>query len=93
MRSHLPIILGTFVAIKNPEKAAEFNSVLSAGEERGWTNLVAAIRRILAGERNRDALCDKLYLDDAMIVETILEALENPAILQAMLPGSGASSA
>ena len=93
MRRHLPVILGTCLAIQNPEKAAEFDSVLSAMEEHGWTNLVGAIRRILAGERNRDALCDKLDLEDAMIVETILEALENPAILQDMLPADEGASA
>ena len=78
---------------RTPEKAAEFNSALSAMEEHGWANLVGAIRRILAGERNRDALCDKLDLEDSMIVETILEALENPAILQEMLPADMEASA
>jgi tetratricopeptide (TPR) repeat protein len=93
MQRHLPVILGTYQAIQNPEKAAEFDSVLSAGEEHGWTNLVAAIRRILAGERNRDALCDKLDMEDSMIVATILDALENPAILQNMLSADMEASA
>ena len=88
MRRHLPVILGTCLTIQNPEEAAEFDSILSAMEEEGWTNLVGAIRRILAGKRNRDALCDKLDIEDTMIVETILEALENPAILQDMLPAN-----
>ena len=93
MRRHLRVILGTYLATQDPEKAGEFDSELSAMEEHGWTNLVGAIRRILAGERTRDALCDKLDLEDFMIVETILEALENPAILQEMLPaGEGASA-
>jgi tetratricopeptide (TPR) repeat protein len=89
MRRHLPLILGTCHAIQSHDKAAELDSLLSAMEGRGWTNLVGAIRRILAGERNRDALSDKLDSEDTMIVETILEALENPAILQTMFPAGG----
>jgi tetratricopeptide (TPR) repeat protein len=92
MRQHLPLILATCQAIQNPKEAAQFINALSGGEEGGWADLVGAIRRILAGERNRDALCDKLNFRDAMIVETILEALENPAILQAMLPADMAAS-
>jgi tetratricopeptide (TPR) repeat protein len=85
MRRHLRVILRTCLAIQNPEKAAEFHNALPGMEERGWTNLVGAIRRMLTGERNPDALCEKLDSTDAMIVETILEALENPAKLQGML--------
>jgi tetratricopeptide (TPR) repeat protein len=92
MRRHLPLILGTRQAVQNPGKAAEFDSALSAMEARGRTNLVGAIRRILAGERNRDALCDNLNLNETMFVETILEALENPAILQNMLAADMAAS-
>jgi tetratricopeptide (TPR) repeat protein len=92
MRQFLPLILGTCQAIQNPEEAAEFNNALSAGEEGEWANLVGAIRRILSGERNRDALCNKLDFRDAMIVETILDGLENPAILQTMLPVDMAAS-
>jgi tetratricopeptide (TPR) repeat protein len=86
MRRLLPFILAACRAIRNPEKAVEFDSFLSAMEEGGWTNLVGAMRSILAGERDGDALCDRLDAEDAIIVETILEALENPAILQQMLP-------
>lgn len=42
-------------------------------ERRGWTRLVAAIRRILAGERDPDALCAELDPEDSMIVEAILQ--------------------
>jgi tetratricopeptide (TPR) repeat protein len=84
MRRHLPLILETCQAIQSPEKAAEFDGVLLAMEEHGWSDFVGAIRRILSGERNREALCDNLDLEDSMIVETILEALENPAVLQQM---------
>jgi tetratricopeptide (TPR) repeat protein len=92
MRRFLPLILATYQAIQNPEEAAEFHNVLSPLEEGGLTNLVVAIRRILAGERNQDALCDKLNATETMLVEAILDALKNPAILQAMLPAEMAAT-
>jgi hypothetical protein len=55
-------------------------------EEHGWTNLVAAIRRILAGERSTENLCGPLDLEDSMIIETILRAIADPATLSALLP-------
>lgn len=55
-------------------------------EEHGWTNLVGAIRKILSGERNEESLTKDLDLKDALIVATILQALEAPSILQTLLP-------
>ena len=54
-------------------------------EKGGWTNL-AAIRRILAGERDADALCESLDPEDSMIVEAILAGIEDPSSLQDLLP-------
>ena len=56
-------------------------------------NLVAAIRQVLAGERDADALCANLDLDDSMIIETILAGLADPSTLSDLLPSkpSGAS--
>jgi tetratricopeptide (TPR) repeat protein len=93
MRQFLPFILGACQAIQDPGEAVEFHNLLAKLEEGRATDFVEAIRRILAGERNRDALCDKLDADGTMLVETILEALENPAILQNLLPGDEGASA
>ncbi len=43
MKQHLPVILGTWQAVQEPDKADEFSTALSQMEEHGWTNLVAAI--------------------------------------------------
>ena len=91
MKRHLPVILGTCQAVQEPEKADEFSTALSQMEGSGWTNLVAAIRKILSGERNEESLCMDLDFEDSMIVETILQALEDPSILEALLPKDGAS--
>jgi hypothetical protein len=60
-------------------------------EKHGWTNLVAAIRRILTGERNEQTLCAPLDLEDSMIIETILRAIADPTTLSALLPAEGAA--
>jgi tetratricopeptide (TPR) repeat protein len=41
-------------------------------EENGWGQLVAEIRRVLAGEREVEVLWDNLDLDDSMIIAAIL---------------------
>ncbi len=89
MKRHLPVILGTFQAIHNPDTADDFGTALSQMEKHGWTNLVAAIRRILAGERNEQSLCAPLDFEDSMIIETILRAIADPTTLSALLPSEG----
>jgi len=58
-------------------------------EQHGWTKLVAAIRRILAGERKADALCADLDSQDSMIIETILQGLADPSSLADLMPREG----
>ena len=91
MKRHLPVILGTLQAIHDPHKVDDLRTNLSQMEERGWTNLVAAIRRILAGERNEQTLHAPLDLEDSMIIETILRAMADPDTLSALLPSRGSS--
>jgi hypothetical protein len=55
-------------------------------EQRGWTNLVAAVRQILAGERNEQVLFAPLDLEDSMIIDTILRAIADPTTLSALMP-------
>jgi len=86
LRQHVPVIVGTIMAVQDPERRAEFEQALSRKEQHGWTNLVAAIRRILAGERNADILCDSLDAEPSMIVETILQGLADPNTLADLLP-------
>ncbi len=86
MKRHLPVILGALQAVRQPDKADEFDAALSRMEEHGWSDLVGAIRKILSGERNEESLCKDLDLEDSMIVATILQALEDPSILTGLLP-------
>ncbi|MCC7360822.1 MAG: tetratricopeptide repeat protein, partial [Anaerolineales bacterium] len=86
MRWHVDVIGGAWQAIHAPSTRTAFDTVLTKREANGWTALVNAVRQLLAGERDADTLCDPLDLEDAMIVETILAALADPAVLDALLP-------
>ncbi|MCL4204545.1 MAG: tetratricopeptide repeat protein [Pirellulaceae bacterium] len=92
MKKHLPVIIGTLQAIHDPKIADDLRTALSQMEKHGWTNLVAAIRRILTGERNEQTFCAPLDLEDSMIIETILHAIADPTTLSALLPSDGADS-
>jgi tetratricopeptide (TPR) repeat protein len=63
----------------------QFRSVspfmLMAMEQKGWTDLVPVIRRIMDGERDVEALCEPLNFRDSMIVEAILEGIKGPSSL------------
>ena len=86
MKRHLELIGGTLQVLEKPELMAAFNTALSGMEEHGWTQLVAAIRKVLSGERDADVLCEPLDSEDSMIIETLLRALEDPSSLAALLP-------
>lgn len=79
------IILDTYESVQQPGKADSFSANLLHLEERGWGNLVGAIRKILSGERKEESLCKDLDSDEFLVVVTILQALENPSSLQALL--------
>jgi tetratricopeptide (TPR) repeat protein len=70
------------------QPAAELEPVLAQMAEDGWTNLVTALRALLAGTRNEEALCDPLDHADALIVTAILHCLANPGA-EANLPPAG----
>ena len=80
------LIVGTVLATQQPEVRTQLEELLSDREQGGWTDLVAAIRSILAGERNADVLCESLDFEDSMIVEAILQGLDDPSSLQDLLP-------
>ena len=74
------------MAVQDPAHRAQLEHALPGMEQHGWTKLVAALRRILAGERDADALCEALDLEDSMIIETILTGLSDPSTLSDLLP-------
>ncbi len=86
LRRRLPLIVSVIMAVQDTEERQKLERALPGMEQRGWTKLVAAIRRVLAGERDADALCENLDLEDSMIVETILQGLADPSTLADLFP-------
>jgi enoyl-CoA hydratase/carnithine racemase len=67
---------------------AEIRQQLEAAMENvaeGSPNLVAAIRRILAGERDENILCEQLDSDQSMVIYAILRGIADPEYLEAFL--------
>ncbi|GJL80958.1 MAG: hypothetical protein DHS20C01_05920 [marine bacterium B5-7] len=58
----------------------ELENVLAAAEANGWTDVVSATRKIVAGSRDA-SLLKGLDDEDATIVEAILNGLIDPASL------------
>src|SRR5262249_22805746 len=69
LRNHVPLIFAAMISTRSPEHRSELEQALAVMEKNGWTRLVAAVRRILAGERDPDDLCATLDLEDSMVVE------------------------
>ncbi|MGB1109007.1 MAG: hypothetical protein ACPG4N_01555 [Gammaproteobacteria bacterium] len=62
-------------AVRNPANRPALNELLATGESAGWVDGVTAMRRILAGERDENLLCEPLEWRDGILVHTILQEL------------------
>jgi tetratricopeptide (TPR) repeat protein len=60
--------------------------VLEKKSRRGFRRLVAALRRILDGERDENALCASLDRQDAEVVGAIIRGIADPATLAEIDP-------
>ena len=80
--AHAHLIIGVVKATQNPALLPQIEEALKVTEQNGWTDLVAAIRRILAGQRDASIL-KTLDEEDSAIVEAILKGLQDPSTLPA----------
>jgi tetratricopeptide (TPR) repeat protein len=87
MQQIMPFVAAVVMAVPQPEHRAELDGLLGQLEQAGAIALVAAIRRILDGERDEERLADGLGPDHAAIIETILHALEDPESLAEFTQG------
>ena len=76
---HAPLPLTLALSPRREERRGERGRAHPLLLERGRTNLAGAVRRILDGERDEDALCTSLDFEDWLIVATILRAIADPA--------------
>ncbi|MCB1876959.1 MAG: hypothetical protein KDH88_13380 [Chromatiales bacterium] len=91
--AHAGLIQQVVVAAQNRDLQAQLEPALKASEENGWTALVAAIRKILRGQREA-TLLHGLDEEDQTIVEAILLGLRDPNTLRALqVPTDGSAAA
>lgn len=80
VQAHAGLIHRVAIACQNRALVPDLEDILKQAADNGWTDLVAAIRKILAGQREPGAF---RHLDDEdfTIVESILRGIQNPAAL------------
>lgn len=80
IQAHAGLIHGVVMACYRAELRPELESALRVSEQNGWTDLVHAIRLILAGRRDPGIL-QGLDEEDTVIAEAILRALQDSSTL------------
>lgn len=80
LQVHATFIRQVVATGQNPDQRGEFELLLKSAESNGWTELVAAIRRIFAGQRDESVL-KGLDDEDRAIAHSILRGLQDPATL------------
>ncbi|MEE9351593.1 MAG: hypothetical protein V3U78_04985 [Thiotrichaceae bacterium] len=83
IQTHSSLIRLVVHSLLQTELQPKLEDVLTISANNGWTTLVAAIRKIIAGERNRENLGGMNGLDeeDTVIINAILNGIQNPALL------------
>jgi hypothetical protein len=77
VQAHAPLIVAVVKATQNRDGLPELEDALRVTEQNGWTELVAAIRRILNGSRDRSVFAG-LDEEDTVIIEAILRGIQDP---------------
>lgn len=80
VQAHAGLIVGVVQAIQNRDLLPQIEEALKVTAQNGWTELVAAIRKIMGGARDRSVF-QGLDEEDTVIVEAILRGIQNPASL------------
>ena len=93
MTPFAPLIAAVVGVVAGDEQARSvvgqyLEQLRQAGGE--WTGLAAAIKRLIAGERDAEALCEGLGPNPAMLIKTSLQALDAPSVLDSLASGGDA---
>jgi hypothetical protein len=89
---HAPFIHAVVNAVQNRALLEHLRPMLAEAETRGWATLVACIRRIVDGQRDRSVLLG-LDDEDRVIAEAILGGIENPSSLPPVASQPSATAA
>ncbi len=80
IEAHTGLIHRVVIGCQNRAMVPDLEEILKQAEQNGWLQLVAVIRRILAGSRE-PALLNGLDEEDRLIIQSILQGLQNPQTL------------
>ena len=80
LRDHSTLIHRVVMHCNEPGSVADLEQILQLAEENDWQKLVATIRNIMLGNRER-ALLHGLDEEENIIIESILNGLEDPGTL------------
>jgi hypothetical protein len=93
IEAHTGLIHRVVMGCQNRQRVPDLDDILKQAEQNGWLQLVAAIRKILAGTRDASVL-NGLDEEDSVIVHSILRGLQNPDTLPDLTAGvNGAMAA
>jgi tetratricopeptide (TPR) repeat protein len=87
LRQHGELIAAVVAAVNDAEERQQLEAEMEELVKRGWGNLMAAIHRVLEGERDEDVLCEPLDMEDSMIINAILRGIADPETLKPLLEG------
>lgn len=79
-QAHAGLIHRVVAGCHDRSQVPDLDSALEQARTNGWTDLVAAIERILAGERGEGVLAG-LDEEDTVIIRTILQGIQDPGTL------------
>lgn len=77
---HAPLIVNVVNSISDTSLRPGLEQVLKASEENGWGSLVAAIRKVIKGQRDSSIL-KGLDEEDQIIIDSILKGIQDPGTL------------
>ena len=85
LRQSAPLIEAVVATVANPAQRSSLKAELEEEAKHSAGNLVAALRQILDGERDEEALCERLYYKSWMLIHAILQGIADPESLKALL--------
>jgi len=80
IEAHTGLIHRVVIGCQNRNMVPDLEDILKQAQRNGWLQLVATIRRILAGSRDESVL-NGLDEEDRVIVRSILRGLQAPETL------------
>ena len=80
LQTHASLIMAVVQTIHNQQLRPHLDQVLQQSAQNGWQELVNAINKILAGDRDQ-SLVNGLDEEDSIIVDSILRGLQDPSTL------------